>query len=151
MRLNRSTDIALRIAILAGGHQGGRLTVDLLAERLDVPRNHVAKVVQRLQRMGVLVTARGRSGGVAFAEHAPDITVGDVVRQLEGVGEVVNCAEPPCPLLDGCRLRPGLARAKEAFLATLDELRLGDLTGASAGRLRPLPPVASLVSDQAPA
>ncbi|MGY0006330.1 RrF2 family transcriptional regulator [Micromonospora sp. I033] len=134
MKLNRSTDMALRIAMLTAASPA-RTTVDELATQLALPRSHVAKVVQRLQRLGVLVTIRGRSGGVAFAEHAGELTVGHVVRAFEGNDEVVNCEQPACPLVAGCRLRGQLRRAQAAFLAVLDGVRLGDLVDGAAGPL----------------
>ncbi|WP_433286836.1 RrF2 family transcriptional regulator [Micromonospora sp. CA-244673] len=134
MKLNRSTDMALRIAMLTAASPA-RTTVDELATQLALPRSHVAKVVQRLQRLGVLVTIRGRSGGVAFAEHAAELTVGHVVRAFEGDAEVVNCEQPACPLVAGCRLRGELRRAQAAFLAVLDGVRLGELVDGPAGPL----------------
>ncbi|MFR9776476.1 RrF2 family transcriptional regulator [Micromonospora sp. MS34] len=134
MKLNRSTDMALRIAMFTAASET-RTTVDELATQLSLPRSHVAKVVQRLQRLGVLVTIRGRSGGVAFAERAGELTVGEVVRAFEGNDEVVNCEQPTCPLLGGCRLRGELRRAQAAFLAVLDGVRLGDLVDGAAGPL----------------
>jgi Rrf2 family nitric oxide-sensitive transcriptional repressor len=134
VKLNRSTDIALRVA-MATAARDRRSTVDELATQLVLPRNHVAKVVQRLQRMGVLVTTRGRAGGVALAEHAQTFTVGQIVREFEGQEEVVACDEPPCPLRSGCRLRSALGRAQQAFLASLDEVRLDDLIAAPTGAL----------------
>ncbi|SCL23720.1 transcriptional regulator, BadM/Rrf2 family [Micromonospora rhizosphaerae] len=134
MKLNRSTDMALRIAMLTAASTV-RTTVDELATRLALPRSHVAKIVQRLQRIGVLATIRGRSGGVAFAEHAGELTVGHVVRAFEGDDEVVACEEPACPLVVGCRLRGELRRAQAAFLAVLDGVRLGDLVDGPAGPL----------------
>ncbi|WP_405111518.1 Rrf2 family transcriptional regulator [Micromonospora sp. NBC_01405] len=134
MKLNRSTDMALRIAMLTAASQA-RTTVDELAEQLALPRSHVAKVVQRLQRIGVLVTIRGRSGGVAIAGAAGELTVGAVVRAFEGDDEVVSCEQPACPLVAGCRLRGQLRRAQEAFLAVLDETRLGDLVDGPTGPL----------------
>ncbi|MCI4065197.1 Rrf2 family transcriptional regulator [Micromonospora sp. R77] len=134
MKLNRSTDMALRIAMLTAASPA-RTTVDELATRLALPRSHVAKVVQRLQHLGVLVTIRGRSGGVAFAEHAAELTVGQVVRAFEGDDEVVACEQPVCPLIAGCRLRGRLRRAQAAFLAVLDDTRLGDLVDDPTGPL----------------
>ncbi|MFU8873809.1 RrF2 family transcriptional regulator [Micromonospora sp. SL4-19] len=134
MKLNRSTDMALRIAMLTAASPA-RTTVDEIATRLALPRSHVAKVVQRLQRLGVLVTVRGRSGGVAFAEHAGELTVGQVVRAFEGDDEVVSCQQSACPLIPGCRLRGELRRAQAAFLGVLDGVRLGDLVDGAAGPL----------------
>jgi len=127
VRLNRSTDIGLRILML-GAARPGRLTIDELAEALAVPRHHLAKVVQRLQRLGLLETVRGRSGGVRLAATAGTASIGAVVRELEGAAEVVDCeGETACPLSQGCRLRAALGRAQEAFFATLDPITVGDL------------------------
>ncbi len=124
--------MALRIAMAAAA-AGRRTTVDELAGQLALPRNHVAKLVQRLQRLGVLVTIRGRSGGVAFAEGGGQLTVGQVVRAFEGEDEVVGCDAPPCPLRAACQLRAELRRAQQAFLAVLDGVRLDDLVTGPAG------------------
>lgn len=132
MRLQRSTDIGLRILML-GAVTGDLLTVDRLAESLDVPRHHLAKVVQRLQHMGLLETVRGRGGGVRLAATAPAASIGAVVRELEGDAEVVQCeGEPACPLIAGCRLRGALRKAQEAFYAALDPLTVGELTSPPA-------------------
>lgn len=138
MKLNRSTDMALRIAMFAAASPC-RTTVEELATQLALPRSHAAKVVQRLQRLGVLVTIRGRSGGVAFAERAGEVTIGQVVRAFEGDYEVVSCEEHACPLIADCRLRGELRRAQAAFLAVLDGVRLDDLAGGPTSRI-PLSP-----------
>ncbi|MEU4804010.1 Rrf2 family transcriptional regulator [Actinosynnema sp. NPDC023587] len=128
MRLTRGTDIALRVLMLTAT-RSGLSTVDGLAEVLAVPRNHLAKVVQRLARLGLLVTVRGRSGGLRIAPEALTWSVGQVVRDFEGDGEVVACDHPPCPLRGACRLRSALRRAHDAFLAELDAVPLHSLVG----------------------
>lgn len=138
MRLNRSTDIGLRILMLGATRQG-LLTIDELADAVAVPRHHLAKVVQRLQHLGLLETVRGRSGGVRLAAAAATASVGGLVRELEGETEVVDCTgDPACPLSQGCRLRGALRRAREAFYATLDPITINDLTA---------PPVRQVLSS----
>ncbi|RSM73800.1 Rrf2 family transcriptional regulator [Actinoplanes sp. ATCC 53533] len=128
MRLNRSTDISLRILMLCAVRDD-RLTIDELAESLAVPRHHLAKVVQRLQHLGLLETVRGRSGGVRLVAAARTASIGGLVRTLEGETEVVDCeGEPPCPLRQACLLRAALRRAQEAFYATLDPITVGELS-----------------------
>ncbi|MEV0129657.1 Rrf2 family transcriptional regulator [Dactylosporangium sp. NPDC050688] len=128
MRLNRSTDISLRILML-GATREGLLTIDELAGAVAVPRHHLAKVVQRLQHLGLLETVRGRSGGVRLTTAARTASVGGLVRELEGETEVVECTgDPACPLSQACRLRGALRRAQEAFYATLDPITIDDLT-----------------------
>ncbi|MGX6604292.1 RrF2 family transcriptional regulator [Micromonosporaceae bacterium Da 78-11] len=128
MRLNRSTDIGLRILML-GAVSDDLFTVDRLAESLNVPRHHLAKVVQRLQHLGLLETVRGRSGGVRLTPQAPAASVGALVRHMEGETEVIECdGEAPCPLRHGCRLRSALRQAQEAFYLALDPITVGELT-----------------------
>ncbi|MEU8606511.1 Rrf2 family transcriptional regulator [Actinoplanes sp. NPDC048791] len=132
MRLNRSTDISLRILMLSAVRDD-RLTIDELADSLVVPRHHLAKVVQRLQHLGLLETVRGRSGGVRLAGTAHTASIGGLVRTLEGETEVVDCqGEPGCPLSRGCLLRAALRRAQEAFYAALDPITVGDLSAPPA-------------------
>ncbi|MFB9905497.1 RrF2 family transcriptional regulator [Allokutzneria oryzae] len=132
MHLSRATDIALRVLMLAAA-KNRQLTIDHLATTMNVPHNHVAKVVQRLQREGLVTTTRGRNGGVWVPAEARKVTVGQVVRRFEGESEVVECEAPPCPLQRSCRLRAALARAQEAFFASLDGVPLEDLLARPTG------------------
>lgn len=141
MQLTRGTDIALRVLMLTAT-RSGLSTVDELATALAVPRNHLAKVVQRLARKGLLLTVRGRSGGLRIAPEALQWSVGQVVRDFEGEDEVVDCENPPCPLRGACRLRSALRRAHEAFLAELDRVPLHSLVGPPTGDLLSLLPLA---------
>ncbi|HEX5566895.1 MAG TPA: Rrf2 family transcriptional regulator, partial [Streptomyces sp.] len=102
-----------------------------VAESVAASYAHVSKVVSRLQRLGVLETRRGRGGGLELTSRGRDASVGWLVRQLEGVGDVAGCEEPsaPCPLRSACRLRLALREAQEAFYAALDPLTVGDLVG----------------------
>ncbi|MFG1654283.1 RrF2 family transcriptional regulator [Micromonospora sp. NPDC049275] len=140
MRINRSSDIALRIVML-GASRGGRSTIDELAVALAVPRTHLAKVVQRLQHLGVLETTRGRGGGVRLISGTSTVTVGQLLRDLEGESEVVSCDEPACPLLAGCRLRAELRVAQEAFYASLDRVSIDDLIAAPTSVLLAAPSI----------
>lgn len=126
MYLTQSTDLALRALMLLGARNDRRSAADLAA-RLGVAPQHMAKIVQRLRGHGFVRTVRGRGGGVVLADGVTDLPVGEIVRALEGPGEAVDCDRPPCPLRGGCRLRGALRTAQEAFLASLDRVRLRDL------------------------
>ncbi|MFD0566738.1 RrF2 family transcriptional regulator [Kitasatospora saccharophila] len=135
MRLTKSTDIALRIAMrLAVLDEDQSPTTREVAEAVGVPYHHAAKVVSRLQHLGVVEARRGRGGGLALTAAGRTGSLGRIVRELEGVGDVVGCEdEPPCPLRHSCRLRGALRRAQEAFYASLDPLTVDDLVGGEGG------------------
>ncbi|WP_031079372.1 nitric oxide-sensing transcriptional repressor NsrR [Streptomyces sp. NRRL S-118] len=135
MRLTKFTDLALRSVMrLAVAADGEALTTREVAEAMDVPYTHVAKAITRLQHLGVLEARRGRGGGLALTELGRRASVGWLVRELEGDGEVVACDDdPPCPLRGACRLRRALRDAQEAFYAALDPLTVGDLVASPTG------------------
>lgn len=135
VRLTKGTDVALRIAMrLAVLGEESAPTTREVADAVAVPPSHAAKVVTRLQHLGVVETRRGRGGGLVLTATGRTSSVGRLVRELEGEGDVVGCEkDPPCPLREACRLRKALREAQEAFYASLDPLTLGDLVAAPTG------------------
>jgi len=128
MQLSLHSDYALRVLMALAASQR-QLSVDDIARRYAISRNHLAKVAQRLQAEGLVETFRGRGGGMRLARPAEDIVVGDVVRRFENFGGFVGCfaAETGCAVGGLCALKPALNGALEAFLAHLDGYRLSDL------------------------
>ncbi|MCK7626041.1 Rrf2 family transcriptional regulator [Streptomyces sp. RS10V-4] len=135
MRLTKFTDLALRAVMrLAVAERGAPSTTREVAEAMDVPYTHMAKAISRLQHLGVVEARRGRGGGLALTGLGHQASVGWLVRELEGEGEVVACeGDTPCPLRAACRLRGALRDAQEAFYATLDPLTVSDVVAAPTG------------------
>ncbi|PRW65123.1 RrF2 family transcriptional regulator [Actinopolyspora mortivallis] len=134
MRLTKSTDLALRVVMRLAVLEGETPTTREVAAAVAAPYSHAAKVVTRLQHLGVVEARRGRGGGLGLTAAGRSASVGWLVRQLEGAGDVVGCEEdPPCPLRNACRLRAALRDAQEAFFASLDPIRVGELVTAPAG------------------
>ncbi|MGW2279722.1 RrF2 family transcriptional regulator [Streptomyces sp. NPDC001770] len=137
MRLTRFTDVALRVLMrLAVMADGEAPTTREVAATMRVPYTHTAKVVARLQHLGLVEARRGRGGGLALTGAGRTASVGGLVRELEGAGDVVECeGDTPCPLLAACRLRGALRRAQEAFFAELDPLTVTELVASPTGPL----------------
>jgi Rrf2 family nitric oxide-sensitive transcriptional repressor len=135
MRLTKRTDIALRIAMrLAVLEEGVSPTTQEVAESIAVPYSHAAKVVARLRHLGVVEARRGRGGGLTLTRAGRTGSLGALVRDLEGAGDVAGCEEAPaCPLRAACRLRGALRQAQEQFYAALDHLSVGDLVASPTG------------------
>ncbi|MCT2590288.1 Rrf2 family transcriptional regulator [Streptomyces sp. N2-109] len=133
MRLTKSTDIALRIAMRLAVLEEAPTTREV-ATAVEVPYSHAAKVVSRLQHLGIVEARRGRGGGLALTTAGRTGSVGHLVRELEGAGDVVDCdGDQPCPLRAACRLRAALRTAQEAFFASLDPITVGDLAKSPTG------------------
>ncbi|NVM98923.1 Rrf2 family transcriptional regulator [Arthrobacter sp. SDTb3-6] len=128
MRINAFSDVSLRVLMLLST-KPELLTTRELAELVDTPYNHVSKAVLKLRQMGMVVSVRGRSGGVRISEQGLQATVGGVLRVLDSHPDVAACQTEmgDCPLLHACGLRGALSRAREAFYASLDTVTISSL------------------------
>jgi Rrf2 family nitric oxide-sensitive transcriptional repressor len=123
----------MRLAVMEDGEAP---TTREVAATMRVPYTHTAKVVARLQHLGLVEARRGRGGGLTLTGAGRTASVGGVVRALEGAGDVVECeGDTPCPLLSACRLRGALRRAQEALFAELDPITVAELVASPTGPL----------------
>lgn len=130
VHLSRFTDLALRALMLlaVAEDRGDRMTAAHVATAVSASTGHVAKIISRLVHMGLIESRRGRKGGLSITRAGLDASVGEVLRELEGPGEIVECeGEQPCPLASGCQLRVALQTAREAFFGSLDAVSVSEL------------------------
>ena len=116
MRLTSFTDFALRALMRLAGEPGRSFATSEIAAEFGISRNHLAKVVRDLADSGFISTQRGVGGGFTLARPAQSITIGEVVRALEGP-PLVECFREDggnCVLMPRCRLKAKLAAAREA-------------------------------------
>ncbi len=130
MQLTGYTDYALRVLMLLGVEDDRLVTVQEIAERYGISRNHLMKVVRDLARAGYVESVRGRGGGLRLGRPASEIGLGAVVRHCEDNFALVAClgeGRGACVLSPACRLTGIMREAAGAFLAVLDGYSLADL------------------------
>src|SRR3954468_20589950 len=84
MRLTSFTDFALRALMRLAGEPARSFATNEIASEFGIFRNHLAKVVSDLAYGGFISTQRGPGGGFSLARPPQSITLGQVVRALEG-------------------------------------------------------------------
>jgi len=135
MRLTVYSDYALRLLMYLAVRTDRLSTIPDVAKAYSISSNHLMKVVHQMGQAGYVETIRGRNGGMRLAKPASQIGVGEVLRFTEPDMNIVPCFQPEnqsCPLQRACRLKSALDRARQAFLAVLDDYTIGDLTTVSA-------------------
>lgn len=129
MQLNRFSDYALRLLMYVAKGDGDRpITIAEVGQQFTIPHNHLIKVAARLSKLGWIASIRGRHGGLRLGLHAEKLTIGAILRELEGHKPIIDCDSPPCALNGSCRLRHALHVAEQAFYQALDQVTLGDVT-----------------------
>ncbi len=134
MKINAFADVSLRaLMVLAAAPGGDLLTTQNIADAVGTPYNHVSKAMAKLRVLGLIDVERGRTGGSRLSPAGRQATVGQVLRQLDTRTDAAECVGPggPCPLINECKLRAALARAREAFYRELDTVVVADLPGSA--------------------
>lgn len=131
MNITQHTDYALRLLMYLGACPERRVTIREVAERFEISRSHLMKVVTELVAKGFVDGVRGKGGGLMLARSPAAIGLGEVVRQMEPCLELLECfgTGSRCLLDPVCRLKGALGQALQAFLAELDRTTLADLLG----------------------
>lgn len=128
MQLTLFTDYALRTLTYLALQPERRLsTITEVAEKFDISRNHVVKIVHQLGVKGYIETVRGKHGGIRLARSSEEINLRDVVSDMENVSCLLDCHRDGCLLNSSCRFQGIMRKAMRAFLDVLGEFSLADL------------------------
>jgi len=130
LRLTLYTDYSLRVLIYLGLKGDGQLsTIQEIADRYNISKNHLMKVTYDLGQLGLIETIRGRGGGIRLKVDPKDINIGKLVRHTEEDFHIVDCfnsENPLCIISPSCQLKHVLYEALQAFLNVLDRYTLAD-------------------------
>jgi len=131
LRFTKRADYGLMaIHYIALNHGYGAVSSKRIAEEFQIPAELLAKILQRLAKKGLIMSQNGPKGGYALADQASEITVGQVVRALEGPINIVSCLEThQCPQMSRCNLRRPVLKIQAGITQMLDTMTLAELLG----------------------
>lgn len=92
MKITYKGDYALKTILDLSLHYGnGPVSIHELASRADIPAKFLEQILLDLKRGGFVESRRGKIGGYLLARHPRQITVGEIIRFIEGPIEPVAC------------------------------------------------------------
>ena len=160
MKLSKRGEYALRSLINLGiATEVGRSLVRVteLSQAEGIPIKFLEQVMQQLREAGFVQSVRGKYGGYRLAKPATKITIGSVVRLIDGplapIGCVSQTAYEPCNCPDEahCGLRMLMLDVRNAIAAILDRYTLADVVEVTTRKMVasgfPLPFSASSASS----
>jgi len=130
MILSQTAVYALRATLCLASHDAlAPLRVDDIAERLDVPRNYLSKILHALARGGVLASSRGPGGGFRLAKAADQLTLSEVVAHFDQVSDNPTCllGRPQCSDHSPCSAHERWRSASAAVAEFFSQTSIADL------------------------
>jgi len=104
-----------------------------IAERQAIPPRFLENILAQLKQGGFIDSKRGKEGGYMLADPDREITVGEVIRFVQGPLVPVHCmADGPalCELQGTCPFHPMWERARQAVIEVYDNTTIRDLIAA---------------------
>jgi len=101
-------------------HNGeGPVALKSIAERQNLPENYLEQLFATLKKAGHITSVRGAQGGYLLSKDPDSITIGSILRSLEGSLAPVDCvvedSSPKCDRFDNCVTRGSRKRIQQKF------------------------------------
>ena len=131
MKITYKGDYALKALLdLALHYDQGVSTINDVAKRIDEPVKFLEKVLLELKKGGFVESKRGNVGGYQLAKNPADITLGQVIRHIDGAIEPIACVEKGysnCIDLRKCVFKNIWRKVAQATSDIIDHVNFADL------------------------
>ena len=136
MKLSTKGRSGLRAMIdLARYSEVEPVSINSIAARQNISERYLEQLVALLRKAGLVKSIRGATGGYILAKDAAEISVGDILRALEGSLEPVKCAafysEEGCMASDGCVTKYVWQKINDSINETVNQMMLDELVRES--------------------
>jgi Rrf2 family protein len=133
--LSKKTQYSLRaLYALTRTYGGPPVLIASLAEEESIPKKFLELILLNLKNRGLVESKKGKGGGYFLAQPPGQITIGTVIRMIEGPLAVLPCASETafrkcdeCPDIKTCGTRMVMKEVRDATARILDSTTLLDL------------------------
>ena len=114
---------------LAKHYGDGPQSIKLIAERQGIPEAYLEQLIAILRKEQLVISNRGAQGGYRLSREPKDMTVGDVLRALEGGLNLVDCLleEDSCGKTCACPSRVVWMKIRDGLNSIVDGITLQDM------------------------
>ncbi len=132
MKLSTKGKYGVRAVFEIARHYGkGPITIKEIVERQGISISYLEQILYRLGKAGLIESVRGPAGGYLLARKPSDLTIGDIIRTLEGPIALSHCLEPgesgECYQADDCVARMVWTKVGAKIEEALDSITFNDL------------------------
>lgn len=131
LRLSKKGEYGVRAMFEITRNYGkGPITIKEIAERQEIPIPYLEQLLNGLRRKGLIESVRGPGGGYVLGRGPKKISIGEVLRALEGPVALSECLNPSlvsCSRINACVTRLLWKRLGEKINRFLEKTTLKDL------------------------
>jgi len=139
MKLTTKGRYGLRAVIDLALHENEEaVALSQIAERQGISMNYLEQLIAKLKKAGIVNSTRGAQGGYKLAVKAEQISIGDILRALEGDLSPVDCSEitgaegtAGCINSDSCVTKYVWKRISDSINEAVDGIMLSELVDES--------------------
>jgi Rrf2 family protein len=145
VKLSKRGEYALRALIdfgLAEALGKPLLQINELAAKEELPVKFLEQILMQLKASGYLESRRGKRGGYLLARPPEEISIGQVVRLIDGPLAPIACVSKTayqrctCPDEEHCGLRMLMLDVRNAISNVLDRFTLADIVEVTLRKMR---------------
>ena len=127
--ITRDTDYALRAICFIVKQKNKIVAVGELVKELKIPRPFLRKILQVLNKKGILVSYKGKGGGFSLAKPAEKIYLSDLMRIFQGRFQLNECLfkKVLCPNIRKCPLRKKMDKIEGYVIRELKPITIASL------------------------
>lgn len=142
LRLTKKADYGLlAVKFLAENPDSPSLSAKDISEAYHIPLQLLAKILQRLTKVGLLRSHAGMNGGYELSKDPKDITAFEVIHAIDGPLFITSCItiSGSCDLNDICTIKEPLRRVNDSISDLLKSIHISDLIEADTTRRQQSP------------
>jgi Rrf2 family protein len=141
MPISQKTQYAVRAVFELAKRQGrGATKISEIADAQAIPQRFLENILNHLKGGGFVESVRGKEGGYLLVRPAKEMTVGQVLRFVEGPLSPVECMvdgkKVPCSMYGHCAFRSLWKRAEKALEEVYDGTTFEELVVEEASDCR---------------
>jgi len=130
LKLSKKSDYALIALKHLATHNGaGSFSASDIAEEYGISEALMAKVLQKLARVGLVAARHGSSGGYKLGRDAREITVLDAIHAIDGPISLTSCVthRGECEQTSMCTIREPLRKVNSSILELLNRVTISEM------------------------
>ncbi|MBI5747565.1 MAG: Rrf2 family transcriptional regulator [Nitrospinae bacterium] len=127
--ITRDTDYAIRALCFMAENENGVTSVSELVQKLKIPGPFLRKILQALNKKGVLASFKGKSGGFKLRRKPKEIFITDLIEVFQGPLKLNRCIfkKKLCPSMDKCILKKRIGEIEQRVVSELGLITVASL------------------------